>query len=161
MPRKKGASFLPIAYQAPDALGISQETYIRWLRRKAAAHLKRDRVRCSYAIMGEEYRRLIHAAVVAHGTHDFYTGEELDWSLVSTYSNDESKLGRTEYKSGFALLPTVDHIMGNNDRYDFVICAWRTNDAKTDLSYPEFLDLCRRVIKHADKPPVTPVRTGA
>lgn len=152
---------MPTVYPVPPDLGITQDTYIRWLRRKAAAHVKRDRLRCGYEIMGEEYRRLIHAAVVDHGTHDFYTGEDLDWSLVSTYSNDESKLGRTEYKSGFALLPTVDHIMGENERYDFVICAWRTNDAKADLSYPEFLDLCRRVIEHAEKPTVAPAEAGA
>ena len=152
---------MPTAYPVPHNLGIPQDTYIRWLRRKAAAHVKRDRLRRGYAIMGEEYRRLIHAAVVSHGTHDFYTGEKLDWSLVSTYSNDESKLGRTQYKSGFALLPTVDHVMGENDRYDFVICAWRTNDAKADLSYPEFLDLCRRVIKHAEQPSVAPAQAGA
>lgn len=152
---------MPTAYPVPHTLGIPQDTYIRWLRRKAAAHVKRDRLRCGYEIMGEEYRRLIHAAVVVHGTHDFYTGEKLDWSLVSTYSNDASKLGRTQYKAGFALLPTVDHIMGENDRYDFVICAWRTNDAKADLSFPEFLELCRRVITHADNLTVAPAKAGA
>src|SRR5688572_28097873 len=133
-------------YPVPAELGISQEVYVRWLRRKAAAHAKRDRKRCGYEIMGEEYRRLIQAAVVGQGTHDFYTGEKLDWSLVSTYSNEDSQAGRTAYKSGFAMLPTVDHIMGDNDRYDFVICSWRTNDCKSDLAFPEFLELCRKVI---------------
>lgn len=138
------------AYPVPRELGIDQATYIRWLRRKAAAHVKRDRKRCDYEIMGEEYRRLIHKAVESHRTHDFYTGEKLDWSLVSTYSNEDSKLGRTTYKAGFAMLPTVDHIEGNNDRYDFVICAWRTNDSKSDLSHSEFIELCRKVIAKAD-----------
>jgi hypothetical protein len=152
---------VPTAYPVPGELGISQETYIRWLRRKAAAHVKRDRKRCDYEIVGEEYRRLIHAAVEQHGTHDFYTGEKLDWSLVSTYSNEDSQAGRTAYKSGFALLPTVDHIMGDNGRYDFVICAWRTNDCKSDLDYPEFVELCRKVIAQADaarplNPPMAP-----
>ena len=152
---------MPTAYAVPAALGIPPETYIRWLGRKAAAHVKRDRLRCGYAITCEEYRRLIHAAVVDHGTRDFNTGEALDWSLVSTYSNEESKLGRSMCKSGFALLPTVDHIMGDNERYNFVICAWRTNDAKANLSSPEFLELCRRVISHADQPAVAPAQAGA
>lgn len=142
---------MPTDYPVPQQLGISQEVYIRWLRRKAAAHLKRDRKRCDYDITGEEYRKLIHAAVVDHGTHDFYTGEALNWSLASTWSNDESKAGKTTYKAGFALLPTVDHV-GKDGRYDFVICGWRTNDSKSDLGYEEFLDLCRRVIRYADRP---------
>jgi hypothetical protein len=138
------------AYPVPPGLGVDQATYIRWLRRKAAAHVKRDRQRCDYEITGEEYRRLIHKAVEGHGTHDFYTGEKLDWSLVSTYSNEDSKLGRTTYKAGFAMLPTVDHIAGENGRYDFVICAWRTNDSKSDLDHAEFVELCRKVIARAD-----------
>ena len=100
--------------------------------------------------MGEEYRRLIHTAVVKQGAHDFYTGEKLNWALVSTYSNEDSRTGRAAYKSGFALLPTVDHIMGDDGRYDFVICSWRTNDCKSDLAYPEFLELCRKVIARAE-----------
>lgn len=141
---------MPTLYPVPSALKIPQETYIRWLRRKAAAHLKRDRKRCEHTITGEEYRRLIHAAICDHGTHDYYTGEELNWQLVSTYSNEDSRLGRTAYKAGLALLPTVDHVPGKDGRYDFVICAWRTNDAKNDLGHSEFIELCRRVVARAD-----------
>lgn len=141
---------MPAAYPVPPELGIEQATYIRWLRRKAAAHLKRDRKRCDYEIMGEGYRRLIHEAVKAHGTRDYYTGEKLDWSLVSTYCNEASQVGRTAYKAGFAMLPTVDHVMSENGRYDFVICGWRTNDCMSDLKYPEFIEVCRKVIAKAD-----------
>lgn len=138
-------------YPVPDSLDIKQETYIRWLRRKAAAHVKRDRKRCAHTITGKDYRQKIHAAVCDHGTHDYYTGEKLDWSLVSTYCNEDSRLGRTGYKAGFALLPTVDHVPGKDGRYDFVICAWRTNDARNDLGHADFVDLCRRVVAHADR----------
>jgi hypothetical protein len=71
--------------------------------------------------------------------------------LVSTYSNAESKAGRTAYKSQFALLPTVDHVPGADGEYDFVICAWRTNDAKNDLSHDEFVALCRRVVDYHEE----------
>lgn len=142
---------MPTLYPVPTTLGISQETYIRWLRRKAAAHVKRDRKRCEHEITGEEYRRLIHAAIVEHGTHDFYTGEPLNWQLVCTYSNEDSQAGRSEYKAGFATLPTVDHVMGKDGRYDFVICGWRTNDCKNDLSYQEFVEVCRLVVERAGK----------
>ncbi|HEX7711571.1 MAG TPA: hypothetical protein VF418_11630 [Sphingomonadaceae bacterium] len=77
--------------------------------------------------------------------------DPLDWSLVSTYSNEASRAGRTAYKLGFAALPTVDHIPGEAGRYGFVICSWRTNDAKSDLTQGEFVELCRKVFARADR----------
>lgn len=138
-------------YPVPDSLGIEQDVYIRWLRRKVAAHVKRDRKRCAHAITGEDYRQKIHAAVCDHGTHDYYTGEELEWSLVSTWCDEDARLGRTGYKAGFALLPTVDHVPCADGGYDFVICAWGTNGAKNDLGREDFIALCRRVVAHADR----------
>ena len=136
-------------YPVPAALCIEHTTYLRWLRRKAAAHLKRDRKRFPERdLTGEKYRTDIHMAVCDHGTHDFYTGEALDWSLVSTYDNDESKAGKTAYKLGFALLPTVDHVFEPDGTWRFVICAWRTNDAKNDMTHAEFIALCQRVVAH-------------
>lgn len=144
-------------YTAPAALNIPHATYIRWLRRKAAAHLKRDRKRFpDQELTGEQFRQDIHKAVCDHGTHDFYTGEELNWSLVSTYDNAASKLGRTAYKLGLALLPTVDHVFETDGTWRFVICAWRTNDAKNDMSHAEFVALCQRVVAHHQPSPATP-----
>jgi hypothetical protein len=88
----------------------------------------------------------IHEAVKHHGTHDFYTGERLDWSLISAYDNEASKAGRAFHKAQFALLPTADHILRHDGRWDFAICAWRTNDAKNDLTYDDFVALCRRAV---------------
>lgn len=140
-------------YSVPAALGIEHTTYLRWLRRKAAAHLKRDRKRFpELDLTGEKYRTDIHKAVCDHGTHDFYTGEALDWSLVSTYDNDESKAGKTAYKRDFALLPTVDHVFEPDGTWRFVICAWRTNDAKNDMSHADFVALCQRVVAHHRAP---------
>ncbi len=127
---------------------VSQEAYTRWLGRKAAAHLKRDRLRSRHEITGSHYRRQIHSAVRESGGLDFYTGEPLAWDKVSTYSNADSKAGRSAYKAGFALLPTVDHVVLADGRYDFVIRGWRTNDAKNDLCHADFLKLCRQVIAH-------------
>ena len=127
---------------------VSQEAYTRWLGRKAAAHVKRDRLRSTHEITGSHYRQQIHAAVCESGGIDFYTGETLAWDKLSTYCNAESKAGRSAYKAGFALLPTADHVLLDDGRYDFVICGWRTNDAKNDLCHAEFLNLCRQVIGH-------------
>lgn len=82
-------------------------------------------------------------------SRDAYTGEELDWSLISQYDNDLSKEGRHHYKAGFALLPTVDHLTASASSASFRICAWRTNDAKNDMSTETFVGLCATVLIQA------------
>jgi len=135
----------------PDFLRahIDDSSYARWLARKAASHLKRDRGRGYTGISGELYRDAIHAAVVRSEGRDAYTGEPLAWELLSQYNNVDSEAGRHEYKAGFALLPTVDHVHVGSPTSGFCICAWRTNDAKNDLPHEEFLALCARVLRHA------------
>ena len=95
-----------------------------------------------------EYRRLIHEAVLASNGRDFYTGEELHWHLIGTYSNAASSDGTHAYKKSLGLLPSVDHHEAAATIAVFKICAWRTNDAKHDLSTDEFIDLSRRVLEH-------------
>jgi hypothetical protein len=125
---------------------VTREAYVRWLQRKAAAHVRRDRKRGNRSASVSEYKRAIHGAVCASKGGDAYTGEELDWELISKYDNDESKQGRCAYKAKFALLPTVDHVGDGTGPADFRICSWRTNDAKGDLSLEEFVELCARVL---------------
>ncbi len=127
---------------------VTPDAYERWLRRKAMAHVKRDRKRgftCTVAF----YKEAIHAAVVRSDGKDAYTGEALEWNLISTYKNEDSKKGRHEYKAGFALLPTVDHVMAEATEASFRVCSWRTNDAKNDLPMATFLELCEKLLKHA------------
>lgn len=69
---------------------------------------------------------MIHNAVCASEGLDFYTGESLEWEKISSYSNDESKAARSVYKASLARLPTADHVLLEDGRYDFVICGWRT-----------------------------------
>jgi hypothetical protein len=135
-------------YQLPRFLEgvITQAHYERWLHRKAMAHVKRDRKRRSEDVTNEQYKVAIHRAVEESQGRDAYTDEALDWTLLSTYDNDESKEQRAEYKKKFALLPSVDHVNAQTGIVEFNICGWRTNDAKNDLTYQEFLDLCRKVI---------------
>lgn len=127
---------------------ISQEVYERWLRRKAQAHVRRDRRRGNDGAIGEKYRDAIHQAVIQSGGRDVYTGEDLDWSLLSQYDNDLSKVHGRLYKHQFALLPTLDHVGDGKGAADFRICSWRTNDAKHDLEMPEFIKLCQAVLRH-------------
>jgi hypothetical protein len=97
------------------------------------------------------YKAEIHAAVCASGHLDFYTGEPLNWSLVSTYDNESLKAGRTHYKKTLALLPTLDHTVDEQGRPKFVICSWYVNDAKSDLGIEDFYRLCERVLQHRDQ----------
>lgn len=128
---------------------VTPEAYERWLKRKAAAHVKRDRGR-GHNCTGAAYREAIHTAVLLSDGKDAYTGEKLDWHQISTYKNEESKNGRHAYKAGFALLPTVDHVTAGSTVAIFKICSWRTNDAKNDMSMEVFIELCSKVLKHAD-----------
>ncbi|MGB4924802.1 MAG: hypothetical protein WBO98_11565 [Candidatus Nitrotoga sp.] len=128
---------------------IQPLVYKRWLARKAAAHLKRDRKRGYENITGAIYRDAIHEAVLQSDGKDVYTGEELNWCLISTYNNSDSESGKHGYKAGFALLPTVDHIESSVSKPGFCICAWRTNATKHDLSHQAFIDICKKVLEHA------------
>ena len=130
---------------------VTREAYVRWLQRKATAHVKRDRKRGNRSASVAKYKRAIHEAVCASEGRDAYTNERLEFNLISRYDNVESKRGRRGYKAKFALLPTVDHIGDGRGPADFKICAWRTNDAKGDLTLEEFVALCTRVL--AANPP--------
>lgn len=138
---------------------VSEEVYARLLLRKARAHVVRDRKRGMLAT-GAQYRDAIHADVVASGGLDAYTGKSLDWHLISTYVNADSQEGGHHYKGGFALLPTVDHVEASANEASFKICAWRTNDAKNDLSVEDFLSLCALVLRHAGYRVEPPEATG-
>lgn len=92
---------------------------------------------------------MIHNAVVRSQGKDEYTGETLNWKLISTYNNQASKEGRHAYKAGFALLPTVDHERAASTTASFSICGWRTNDSKHDLSLESLLEFCEKTLKHA------------
>jgi hypothetical protein len=138
-------------FQLPEFLKgtQTQETYVRWLKRKAAAHLKRDRNRGNTIATGEMYRSAIHHAVVESLGRDYYTDEDLDWTLLSQYDNAESKAHRRDYKRKFVLLPSVDHVNDGLSEADFVICGWRTNDCKNDLTREELIEFCRKILDHA------------
>lgn len=129
---------------------ITPAAYARWLHRKAVAHVVRDRKRGNATATNKVYKQAIHRAVMLSKGLDAYTGEQLRWDLISTYDNAQSKEGKRLYKAGFALLPSVDHVDDGLGPADFVICGWRTNDAKNDLLLDEFVELCRRVVQHAD-----------
>jgi hypothetical protein len=137
-------------YQAPDFLTgkVTQKAYERWLLHKARTHVRRDRKRKNNSAVVEHYKVAIHKAVNASQGMDAYTGEKLKWSKISKFNNVAAKIGGRKYKAKFALLPTVDHVGNGLGKANFKICSWRTNDAKGDLRYRDFLSLCRRVVSY-------------
>lgn len=129
----------------PDWLPeVARLTYPGWVQRKAVTLCKRDQKRGGSGNV-QHYRLAIHRAVVASGGLDHWTGEPLDWHLIGTYDASEAAAGNGEHKKQFALLPTLDHRHANPEP-DFVICAWRTKDAKHDMSPAELLHFCRAVL---------------
>jgi hypothetical protein len=94
-------------YQLPDFLyatplkkaTLDQAAYERWLHGRAVAHVRRDKKRGNTTATNETYKIAIHEAVIRSGGHDHYTGEELCWSLVGQYSNEESKAKKTALQS--------------------------------------------------------------
>ncbi|MEM8736095.1 MAG: hypothetical protein AAGG44_17835 [Planctomycetota bacterium] len=125
---------------------LSEDGYTKWLHGKAKSHLNRDRKRGNLSETFGSYRRAIHQAVERSCGRDAYTNEALDWTLVRTYNNIDSRSGGRAYKAQFSLLPTVDHLDDGSGKPAFEICSWRTNDSKNDLSYADFLELCKRVV---------------
>lgn len=127
---------------------VSEKEYERWLHRKSVAHVTKDMKSGNKSASGPNYKKAIHEAVRISKGKDFYTGEILEWHLLSKWSNDDAAAGKREYKTKFALLPTVNHIENRTGEPFFSICAWRTNDAKGDMSTKEFISLCKKVVKH-------------
>ena len=133
---------------APDWFPASaRHLYPGWVQRKAVALCKRDQKRGGSGNV-QHYRLAIHQAVLACGGRDHWTGEPLDWALIGTYDSREGAAASAEHKKQFAMLPTIDH-RSNRPEPDVVICAWRTNDAKHDMTPEELLVFCRAVLEHS------------
>src|ERR1700730_4117755 len=112
-------------YSLPEFLinRCEPSAYVRWLSRKAIAHVKRDRKRQHTAATREAYMVAIHKAVLQSGGLDDYTGEPLAWEKISTYDNAKSKAGKRDYKKSFWDLPTVDHYGDDITANAFRICS--------------------------------------
>lgn len=125
---------------------LDPATYNNWLRGKAQGLVRRDEQRGgSYTV--SEAKASVHAAMVACEGRDHWTGETLREDLLGIYDSDESGLRGGAYKKELAMKPTIDH-RNSEPVCDFVICAWRTNDAKHDMSIDELKEFCRLVLEH-------------
>ena len=137
------ASYSPPSFLTPY---FSPTAYRKWLNKTAAAHVRRDRDRDNTVVTRAIYKRAIHDALEECKGLDDYTCKSLDWSLLGKYDNVKSQEQRRKYKHALANKPTIDHVNDGTGLPVLKICSWRVNDAKHDLPYAEFVELCREVI---------------
>ena len=123
-------------------VGLTEEAYRHWLKSKALAHVRRDKDprRKHKAVTAGAYKKRIYAAVVESQGRDYFTGQPLQWNLVSKWNNEDAQRGGAAYRKEFWDLPSVDH-----DGDAFRICSWRMNDSKNDQTIAEFLELADAV----------------
>jgi hypothetical protein len=130
-------------------IGICTEAdYLKWLDKRAEELYLRDRgQRRPYALKASwsMYKKAIHAAVLAAGLYDPYTGEIMKWELLGTW--DSSKDLPDGYNKAYYLLPTVDHMDPYAKVLKLEICSWRINNCKGGLTPQEFIEVCRKVAK--------------
>jgi hypothetical protein len=86
----------------------------------------------------------LHGAVLAAGLFDPYTGDALRWDLIGAWDPHAAK-GNAGYKRKYDLLPTADHVDPDASDLEFEICSWLSNTAKSFLSPPQFVALCKRI----------------
>jgi hypothetical protein len=128
----------------------SHTKYIKWLNAKANTLQKLDRRRnkpFAFTKFQSEYKKAIHKAVIRGGEHDPYTGEALAWDRISEW--DSSIKHPVSYKKRFHKIPTVDH--SNPNAFKFEICSWQINEAKSDKTPKEFVELCRTVATYRQR----------
>ena len=134
---------------------ISNSEFRDWVMKKGYSLYQRDfkRTKEKNKFKSEynynDYRKKICEAIkkAPYVGKDYYTGEKLDLNLIGKYQNSDAKQNGKAYKRKFALMPTVDHINAEA-KPEFVICSWRMNDAKNDLSECGFTKLCIRFLRN-------------
>ena len=145
---------MPAKYRLPDCLrehNVDEQAFVRWLHRKAQAHVNRDRKRDVQNISVAGFKEAILRAVIEAGGRDYYTGQALDWHRISKWNNADSSQNSVAYKREFWNLPTVDHDFTDPARTAFRLCSWRLNDAKGDQTIDELLALADLVRTHRNR----------
>ena len=133
---------------SPDWIpGTTKHIYPGWVQRKAVTLCKRDQKRGGNGNV-QHYRLAIHQAVVASEGRDHWTGEWLAWDLIGTYDPREAAVDKGEHRKQFAMLPTIAQRCAEPGA-EFVVCAWRTNDAKHDMTPEELLAFCTAIVHHS------------
>jgi hypothetical protein len=141
-------------WRLPECLNeyaVDEDVFRKWLRRRALAHVKRDKQRGFLSASVPNYMQTILTAIEKSQGRDYYTGEKLDWSLIGLWRGTDDAEPRGQYRRKFWKLPSVDHDFTDPQNPIFHICSWRMNDSKNDQSIAEFLALAAVVREHLPK----------
>ena len=151
MKRKKVVSkSVPVGFShyplPPFLMGaVSLKDYRKWLDMKGQnlrirdLKLKRPYAKPNSVMM---YKQKINQAVLDGGQFDPYTGEKINWGLISR----EKTLKKANFiDSGYAMHPAVDHT--DPEIFEFEICSWISNESKNCMTPDQFVDFCRKVIR--------------
>lgn len=127
-----------------------REEFKGWLECRARSLHKRDKnkTKGTFSFSLSDYCCAICNSILAMKfcSQDAYTGENLDWSCIGKYNNEDARLGGKQYKKRFAMMPTVDHIHAE-PKPEFIICSWQTNDIKNDMTLDELKKWCEVFLK--------------
>jgi hypothetical protein len=151
MKRKKVVSkTVPLGYAwytlPPFLQGVvSLKDYREWLDLRGRDQHQRDlKLKRSYAKTNSVmmYKQKIHQAVLDGGQFDPYTGEKINWGLISK----EKTLKMANFiDNGYAMHPAVDHT--DPEEFGFEICTWISNESKSCMTSDQFVDFCRKVTR--------------
>jgi hypothetical protein len=125
-----------------------EDAFRKWLDRKAASVRKRDMKRNLPVHSLSAMKEAIVDAIERSEGRDFYTGEALDWHLISTWVGAEEGTSASVYRRRFWNLPSIDHDFTDPAKTAFHLCSWRMNDSKNDQTIEEFLALADAVRRH-------------
>jgi hypothetical protein len=128
---------------------VTPTDYLHWLNQKSANEHRRDlRLKRPIALVNSKamYKKKIHQAVWDKGEIDPYTGDKLNWELISRQTPSTKYGFINNFLNNFALLPVIDHV-GTED-LEFEICSWLINECKTCLTPDEFMGICKKVVDY-------------
>jgi hypothetical protein len=144
----KSVTFEYPCYMLPPFLQgvVSLKDYRDWLDHKANHLWVRDnKLKRPYAEENTKmvYKQSIHQAVLDGGEFDPYTGEKLNWGLISKKRTLKKEEFVNDYLHTYAMHPAVDHI--NPEEFGFEICSWISNESKSSMTPDEFVEFCQKV----------------
>jgi hypothetical protein len=142
----------PLPAYLQDIYTVS--SYAGMLKLKARNLRNRDRrnkkpVALKYSVA--KYREKVHGAIMDGGRTDPYTGETIDWTLISKWDGVAGKdrgipnLLAVGFDKSLYLSPSIDHVYPDSDELELEVCSWIANSCKSVLNPAEFIALCGKV----------------
>lgn len=140
-------------YPCPEWLTrrtITDAEYVRWLERQTASIWAREKRAGKTAHMERaDLKQALHRAASESDGRDPYSGARFFVKhMRSGWTDGQAHLnGSRHYRTLRRCMPSFDHVRGVGKK-DYELCTRETNSAKSYMSPAQFIDLCRRVVRH-------------